>query len=213
MKRAWLDKFHEQVMENLDTAKAKEILTFVVDRESLSRLRKAQCIAGAVAQLEHSADKAVVADILHGCACEFSKMKITAIKQIYSESFDLADFWIRLRGSNLMGEFFEVRKGWFVIVKNPYRPDLQARYPEDPFTWYCHCGSIVKPLHGRMSSAICHCGAGFYRPLFASLFGVPVQIEVRESLVKGDARCVIAIRVPSVHQNAVNGNNIEHQHD
>jgi hypothetical protein len=199
MKRAWFDKFRQQIVENLVTTKAEEILTSVVGGESLSRLRKAQCIARAVALLEHSADQAVAANILHGCACEFSQSRIAAIKQMYNESSGLTDFWIRLRANNLMGESFELCKGWFVIIKNPYRPDLKVCYPDDPFAWYCHCGSIVKPLHGNISPVICHCGAGFYRPLFASLFGPPVQIEVRESLVKGNARCVIAIRVPSVH--------------
>jgi hypothetical protein len=198
MRRAWLDKFRQHVVATLDKAKAKEILASVAGGESLSRLRKAQCIAGAVAQLERCVDKAVVADILHGCACEFSQSRIAAIKQMYSESSDLADFWRRLCESNLMGESFEVCDGWIMIVKNPYRPDLKARHPEDPFTWYCHCGSIVKPLRGNISPAICHCGAGFYRPLFASLFGTPAQIEVRKSLVMGDSRCVIAVRVPRV---------------
>ena len=120
---------------------------------------------------------------------------------------------MRLRESNLMGESFEVRDGWVVMVKNPYRPDLKAHHPEDPFAWYCHCGSIVKPLHGNISPAICHCGAGFYRPLFVSLFGAPVQIEVRESLVKGDARCVFAVKVLLSEGVARDGPEREHARD
>ena len=96
------------------------------------------------------------------------------------------------------GQSFEVREGWLVITKGPYRSDFKAAYPDDPFEWYCHCGSIVKPLHGQVSLAICHCGAGFYRPLFATLFGPPVHLEVRQSLVKGDVQCVIAVKIPGV---------------
>jgi hypothetical protein len=197
-KRAWLTKFRQQVAEKLGQTEAVEILACVASGENLSRQRKARCIANALARLESCADEAVVADILQGCACDFSLSRIAATKQVYDESSDMADFWIRLRESNLMGRSFEVCDGWLVMTKGPYRPDLRAQHAQDPFEWYCHCGSIVKPLRGRLSPVICNCGAGFYRPLFSSLFGAPVHIEVRESLVKGDSRCVIAVQVPPV---------------
>jgi hypothetical protein len=196
-KRAWLAKFQQQVTENLDQAEAEEILACVAGGENLSRLRKARCIAGALARLESCADEAVVADILQGCACEFSTRRIAAVKRVYDGSSDMADFWARLRESGLLGRDFELRDGWVVMAKGPYRPDLKARYPDDPFEWFCHCGSIVKPLHGRLSPAICNCGVGFLRPLFTALFGAPVDMEVRQSLVKGDARCVFAVKVPA----------------
>jgi len=197
VKRAWLAKFRQQVAEKLDPAEAAEILACVASGESLSRLRKARCIADALARLESRADEAVVADILQGCACDFSTKLIAAVKRVYDGSSDMADFWARLRESGLLGRDFEVRDGWVVMAKGPYRPDLKARHPDDPFEWFCHCGSIVKPLHGRLSPVICNCGVGFLRPLFTALFAAPVYMEVRQSLVKGDARCVFAVQVPA----------------
>jgi len=195
-RRAWIARFRQQVAAHLPESEAGQVLAGVADVESLSRLNKARCIAAALAQLDCRAGETTVSEILQGCACEFSPSRIAAIKQVHDKSPGPAEFWARLGESKLLGESFEVRDGWVVITKRPYRPDLQARHPDDPIEWYCHCGSMVKPLHGRLSTSICQCGAGFYRPLFAALFGAPPRIEVRESLVKGDARCVIAVQIP-----------------
>lgn len=203
-KRAWLTKFRQQV-EQLPQGEAEQILACVEGAESLSRLKKAQAVTQAIAQLERCANSATVSAVLQGCSCEFSQGRIAAIKRVYDESPSLSEFWVRLHASGLLVVPFEYRDGWLIITQKPYRPDLQAGHPDDPFEWYCHCGSIVKPLHGCLSPAICQCGAGFYRPLFLALFGDPVQIEVRESLLRGDSRCVFAVRVPRDDQSGRDG--------
>lgn len=153
-KRAWLIKFRQQV-ERFPQVEAEQILACVDGAESLSRLKKAQTIAQAIAQLEQCADPATASNILQACSCEFSQARIAAIKQVYDESPSLSEFWVRLRASGLLVVPFEYRDGWLIITQKPYRPDLQAVHPDDPFEWYCHCGSIVKPLHGCLSPAIC----------------------------------------------------------
>jgi hypothetical protein len=202
VKRAWLAKFREQVAGKLGGPEAGEILAGVAGGESLSRLKKARCIAEAVARLEGCAEDAVMRDILQCCACEFSTKLIAAVKRVYDGSSSMDDFWTRLRESHFLGRDFELRDGWVVMAKGPYRPDLRARYPDDPIEWFCHCGSIVKPLHGKLSPVICNCGIGFLRPLFEALFGAPVNMEVRQSLVKGDACCVFAIQVPDAYRSS-----------
>lgn len=195
-KKAWLEKFREAVVDKLSKPAATKILAVVQDGESLSRVSKAQRIADAIERLEQNTDRSTAIKVLQCCSCEFSQLRIAAIKKLYRESANLTNFWSLLKESGVMFEEFELVDGWMLITKKPYRPDFKERMPEKPFQWYCHCGSIVKPLKGRAPALICECSAGFYQPLFKALFGKAVHTEVRASLVRGDSNCLIAIRIP-----------------
>ena len=41
----------------------------------------------------------------------------------------------------------------------------------------------------------CKCGAEFYRPMFAPIFGEDVLIEPYKTVLSGDDECILAIRV------------------
>jgi len=47
-----------------------------------------------------------------------------------------------------------------------------------------------------MPPTFCYCGAGWYRQQWEGAVGKPVQIEIVDSLLKGDDRCTFAIRLP-----------------
>jgi hypothetical protein len=195
-KKEWLGKFRCQVANKLGPETGADILALVEDAEKLTKLGKARCIANAIASLEDHFSAPVVAEILQGCSCNFSLARLAAIQKIYQSSSDISAFICQLNDSSIFPEPIQLIGDWIVIDKKPYRADLKTQYPGNLISWYCHCGSIVKTLHGNISPAICQCGAGFYQPLFSALFGIPVRIEVRESLLQGQAQCVIAVQIP-----------------
>lgn len=58
----------------------------------------------------------------------------------------------------------------------------------------CHCDhynhtTLHCPKH------YCKCGAEFYRPMFAPIFGDDVLIEPFKTVLSGDNECVLAIRI------------------
>lgn len=58
----------------------------------------------------------------------------------------------------------------------------------------CHCDHYnhskeIKPKY------YCKCGAEFYRPMFAPLFGKSVLIEPYKTVLSGDDECILAIRI------------------
>jgi predicted hydrocarbon binding protein len=47
-----------------------------------------------------------------------------------------------------------------------------------------------------ISATHCYCGAGFYKGIWEEILQAPVEVEVLESVLKGDEVCTIAIHLP-----------------
>jgi predicted hydrocarbon binding protein len=47
-----------------------------------------------------------------------------------------------------------------------------------------------------LSPTYCYCGAGFYQGIWEEILQQPVQVELLESVLKGDDVCKIAIYLP-----------------
>jgi len=43
----------------------------------------------------------------------------------------------------------------------------------------------------------CYCGAGFYKGIWEEILQQPVEVQVLESVLKGDKVCKIAVHLPS----------------
>jgi predicted hydrocarbon binding protein len=48
----------------------------------------------------------------------------------------------------------------------------------------------------RISGTYCYCGAGFYKGVWEEILQRPVEVEVLESVMRGDEVCTVAIRLP-----------------
>jgi hypothetical protein len=58
----------------------------------------------------------------------------------------------------------------------------------------CHCDHYNRSAE-LFPKHYCKCGAEFYRPMFAPLFGGNVLIEPYKTVLSGDDECVLAIRI------------------
>ena len=58
----------------------------------------------------------------------------------------------------------------------------------------CHCDHYnhSKEFYPKR---YCKCGAEFYRPMFAPIFGDDVLIEPYKTVLSGDDECILAIRL------------------
>ena len=95
-----------------------------------------------------------------------------------------------------------VRKGDRIFkVKIPYAPRqfLNEKDPVMKSYYACHCQLVRTALREgkpRISPIFCYCSAGFEKVHFDVIFGEPVEVELLETLLKGDARCRFAIKIP-----------------
>ena len=83
-----------------------------------------------------------------------------------------------------------------IFIAKQYARDSGGGYPENktPIGQRCHC-----PHYNHVTEFYpkhyCKCGAEFYRPMFAPLFGTDVLIEPYQTVLSGDDECVLAIRI------------------
>jgi len=95
-----------------------------------------------------------------------------------------------------------IRRGDKIFkVKIPYVPQ-QFLKEEDPTMrkyYACHCQLVrtaIRDGKPKISPIFCYCSAGFEKLHFDVIFGEPVEVEVLETLLKGDLRCRFAIKIP-----------------
>ena len=85
------------------------------------------------------------------------------------------------------------------IPKSGYLVEyMKETDPEKKQQYYCHCPRVrdVLKTSESISATYCYCGAGFYKGIWEEILQAPVEVEVLESVLKGDEVCTIAIHLP-----------------
>jgi hypothetical protein len=87
------------------------------------------------------------------------------------------------------------------VTKIPFAPKqfLEERDPRMKRYYACHCPLVRTSIRDggpNISSTFCYCSAGFTKLAYDVIFGEPVEIELLESVLKGDTRCRFAIKIP-----------------
>jgi hypothetical protein len=95
-----------------------------------------------------------------------------------------------------------VRQGNKIYVsKIPFAPK-QFLAEKDPIMkryYACHCQLVrtaIRDGKPRISPVFCYCSGGYEKLPYDVIFGEPVEIELLESVLKGDMRCRFAITIP-----------------
>jgi hypothetical protein len=86
-------------------------------------------------------------------------------------------------------------------TKIPYAPGqfLREKDPTMRKYYMCHCQLVRTALRDgkpRIPATFCYCSAGFEKLHFDAIFDEPVEVELLETPLKGDARCRFAIKIP-----------------
>jgi hypothetical protein len=95
-----------------------------------------------------------------------------------------------------------IRQGDKIFVtKIPYAPRqfLEEKDPTMRKYYACHCQLVrtaVRDGKPRIPATFCYCSAGYHKLPFDVIFDEPVEVELLETVLKGDARCRFAIKIP-----------------
>ena len=95
-----------------------------------------------------------------------------------------------------------VRHGDKIYVsKIPFAPKqyLTEKDPVMKRFYACHCQLVrtaIRDGKPKISPMFCYCSGGYEKLPYDVIFGEPVQIELLESVLKGDMRCRFAIKIP-----------------
>jgi len=143
--------------------------------------------------------------VVKGCAHRFPEWRLEQMRSRYRELGSLDALLVEMRlDTTVQGQsWYEspVRVGDTVYVtKDPVdqegwkaAPDAAARRAA-----YCHCSLVA---HAREAGVTlpdthCLCGSGWYDQLWEGILGKPVEVEVLQSILKGDDCCTFAITLP-----------------
>lgn len=95
-----------------------------------------------------------------------------------------------------------VREGNIIYIsKIPYNAVnfLAETDPTHKRYYACHCPwarEAIKNGNLRMNPIFCYCSGGFSKKPWEVVFGQTLQVEVLESVLKGDFRCRFAVHLP-----------------
>jgi hypothetical protein len=177
----------------------------------------------AITELESSVPLETAELILTECACRYPNEALQPIREIYLQRGDITEVHGMLQSrfrdflaDTLVLDETEIEtildQGWGLaglrqgntvlatkIPKSGYLKEyLQEEDPQRRREMYCHCPRVrdsIK-LNASLPKSYCYCGAGFYKDIWETILGEPVQVEVRSSVLQGDDACTIAIYLP-----------------
>lgn len=87
------------------------------------------------------------------------------------------------------------------VTKIPYAPKeyFKERDPAMKRYYACHCALVRTSIRDEkpgIPPVFCYCSGGFEKLAFDVVFGESVDVELLESILKGDLRCRFAIKIP-----------------
>jgi hypothetical protein len=223
--RIWLAKFSNCLDEFVGKEIRREVMKGFGQLSSRSSGSEViDWTKGAMERLDSRVGEEGRKQVMTGCACQYSKSDLQEIKERYRTTKDVnlahqmlqEQFELFLRDTlNLSEGLIEevVNRGWgsagirrgntiiaTKIPKSGYLVEyMKETDPEKKRQYYCHCPRIreIIKTSGTISVTYCYCGAGFYKGIWEEILQQPVEVEVLESVLKGDEVCKIVISLPS----------------
>jgi len=179
----WTNKLFNELHQHMKEAQIKNVFTACAcqyPKENLAKLKE---------EFENTNDL----EYVHSLLQKMFESYIREYKQLNDEQMD----FLRENGWGMAGR---LEKDTITAIKIP--KDFNEYFHESDSLkkkfHYCHCPRIrelflknddpVDPLY-------CYCGAGFYKGIWEFILGRKVRIDVKESIMKGDEFCRIAIHL------------------
>lgn len=174
-------------------------------------------------RLESLLDEEQRKEIIVGCACQYPKPALQQARRKYEETEDVAlvHQMLQAQFESFLSDSLKlndglveeiVERGWglagvlqgntIIATKIP-KSGFIVDYMQEPDPgirrqYYCHCPRIRDVLKSSeaISATYCYCGAGYYKGIWEEILQKSVEVEVLETVLKGDDVCRVAIRLP-----------------
>jgi hypothetical protein len=203
----WFEKFAESVYRHAGKNKGEIIANRWESVPTGSSKRavenRSRWIKSAMDSLDRLCDEKTSNLIMvDTCPHSYPKTRIREMRAEFERLGNLDELIELMRRDTSWGggSFYDypVRKDDRIhITKVPYNPKKHkdAATDEEKRLAYCHCG-LVKRSSEEISATFCCCSGGWVKQLWEGIFEEPVEVELVESLLKGDNQCTHAVRIP-----------------
>ncbi|MGD2162337.1 MAG: hypothetical protein PVI81_08110 [Anaerolineales bacterium] len=218
--RYWRDKLSNQIEAAVGSDVRDEIIRPDPEAENKSVIQWTRAV---MVRLEDSLDAPLCQQIMTDCACHYPSEQLEPLRSLYQRSGDLKQIHKALQQQfeTFMREALEldedqiadiVERGWgaagvlngdtIIATKIPKSGYLKEYLSEpDPDlrrSKYCHCPRVRDAVEAgeELPQLYCYCGAGFYKHMWETILGAPVEVELLESVLSGGEVCKVAIKIP-----------------
>jgi effector-binding domain-containing protein len=143
-------------------------------------------------------------EIVCRCAHIYPAEQIQKLKSKYEELGGLEPFmaWLKEDPGYEGAPYYRDPKRGDDVIFIDKAPQEAAKHKEatDPVARRaaaCHCPIIKAAILAgeRISPTFCHCGTGWFKPLWEAILERPVRITCEESVLQGHDRCKFAIHL------------------
>jgi len=136
------------------------------------------------------------------CPCKIGTESIQMAIRLFNESKNIAIFVDKMEKQRVIGKqiCYNEEENTIFITKM-YASESGAGCSENKtlIGERCHCEHYNHSKEFK-SKFYCKCGAEFYRPMFAPIFGDNVLIEPYKTVLSGDEECILAIRIDKTEE-------------
>ena len=136
------------------------------------------------------------------CPCDIGKEAVQKATEIYKTSADVVSFADEMERQRVIGKriwYDEIENTIFITKMYACNSGGGCSENKTLIGERCHCphynhSKEFYPKH------YCKCGAEFYRPMFAPIFGHDVLIEPFKTVLSGAEECILAIRIDKTEE-------------
>jgi hypothetical protein len=143
-----------------------------------SPAKKARWIKGLMERLEEEVGEAVAREVMEGCGRQcISRRVLKKAQKCWREAETIDDFLDSLNQARLGGG--SLRREGNTIYGSYGR---------------CYCGAVSQARE-PVQSTYCYCSCGWYKMLFETVLGHPVEVELLGSIAQGAEACRFVIHI------------------
>jgi hypothetical protein len=139
-------------------------------------VKRAAMIKTLMDYLDENCTQQTRKSIMEGCNC-LGDSTIDRARRLYEQSQNMNDWLTKLNTHSIGGRYLSI-KG----------KEIQAIYKK------CYCGSVSRTKES-ISRTFCYCSCGWLKSLFEEVLGVPARVTLKRSIIHGDDRCELRIRI------------------
>jgi effector-binding domain-containing protein len=206
----WIESLERGLEERTDEQTAATVTAGADEvRHDFDSERLRSWVLGALDRLDGSVPcERTRACVLNGCAHHYPKGQLLRMKAAYEQESDILRFIERL---NRDDKLFPSRIYWkggkpenVIYTEKLVPPWNRQAYenatdPAEKRYYGCFCSLVKEVIRTgeELSPTFCNCSAGWYVQMWETILDrSPIRVDVEQSILRGDDRCVFAIHLP-----------------
>ena len=206
----WIESLERSLKERTDQKTAAAVTAGADEvRHSFDEEKLRSWVLGALDRLDESVPcERTRACVLNGCAHRYPKLRLLRMRTAYKEEGDVLRFIERLNHDDDLFPARIFRKDGqpkhVVFIEKTIPPWNRQAYEQatDPVEKRylgCFCSLVKEVIRTgeELSPTFCNCSAGWFVQMWETILDRrPILVDVVQSILRGDDRCVFAIHLP-----------------